>query len=40
MPGLFRGEVHVADLVEEVHAGLPLVHGQFDLSCEFVDMFE
>jgi hypothetical protein len=33
-------EVHVADLVEELHAHLPFVDGQLDLAGKLVDMFE
>jgi hypothetical protein len=33
-------EVHVADLVEKLHAGRPLVHGQFDLPRKVVHMLQ
>ena len=40
VPRLVGCEVHVSDLVEEVHAHLPFFDGQVDLARKVVDMFE
>jgi hypothetical protein len=40
MSSLVAREVHVADLVQELHASLPFINGQLDLAGKVMDVLE